>query len=124
MKTSSIFIILIISALLVLSIQSLIQYRANIKVHRSMQKMEEQMDKASHELSQARSRMESLKQELYRLQNFIDSSSLRVRKLNEGKQITAKQYEAERIKIVNKLDHLYISIDSTKKSLPDIQIQE
>ena len=124
MKTPSLFVILILAAIIVLSLQSLFQYRANIKIHRSMQRMEEQLDKASHDLSHARSRIELLKQELNSLQNFIDSTSHRVGKLNESKQISSKQYESERAKILKKLDLINISIDSTKKSLPEIQILE
>jgi len=124
MKSPSLFVILILAAIIVLSLQSLLQYRANIKIHHTLQKMEEQMDKASHDLSQARFRMEALKHELNNLQNFIDSTSHRVGKLNEGKIIIGRQYEAERNKIIKKLDQLYISIDSTRKSLPEIQILE
>jgi hypothetical protein len=86
--------------------------------------MELQIDKASHDLGLARSRMEALKHELTNLQNFIDSTNLRVTKLNQGRQISGRQYEVERNKIIQKLDELYLSIDSTRKSLPEIQMQE
>ena len=89
-----------------------------------MQRLEQQIEKASHDLAQARLRMENMKLELNNLQNFIDSTSLRVNKLNQGKQSSTKQYEAERKQIIKKLDKLYLSIDSTRNSLPEIQIQE
>jgi predicted nucleic acid-binding Zn-ribbon protein len=124
MKTRSIFAILILTAIIVLCVQSIIQYNARTKLQHTMQRLEQQIEKASHDLAQARLRMENMKRELNNLQNFIDSTSLRVNKLNQGKQSSSKQYEAERKQIIIKLDKLYLSIDSTRNSLPEIHIQE
>jgi predicted nucleic acid-binding Zn-ribbon protein len=124
MKTRSLFAILILTAIIVLCVQSIIQYNARTKIQHTMQRLEQQIDKASHDLAQARLRMENMKLELNNLQNFIDSTSQRVNKLNQGKQSSSRQYEAERKQIIKKLDKLYLSIDSTRNSLPEIQIQE
>jgi predicted nucleic acid-binding Zn-ribbon protein len=124
MKTRSLFVIIICIAIIVLCIQSIIQYNVRSKIQHSMQRMEQQMDRASHDLAMARLRMEALKHELNSLQNYIDSTSLRIEKLNQGKQISSRQYEGERKQIIKKLDELYLSIDSTRKSLPEIIIQE
>jgi predicted nucleic acid-binding Zn-ribbon protein len=124
MKTRSLFAILILTAIIVLCVQSIIQYNARTKIQHTMQRLEQQIDKASHDLARARFRMENMKLELNNLQNFIDSTSLRVNKLNQGKQSSSRQYEAERNQIIKKLDKLYLSMDSTRNSLPEIHIQE
>ena len=124
MKIRSLFAILILTAIIVLCVQSVIQYSARTKIQHTMQRLELQIDKATHDLAQARLRMESMKHELNKLQNFIDSTSLRVYKLNQGKQNSSKQYETERKQIIKKFDELYLSIDSTRNSLPEIHIQE
>lgn len=114
--------ILAIVLLVVLAVESMVQYTGRKKMERSLKITEQQLDSASRELQAARFSLTALKSDLLQLQEFVDSTSRNISSLNAGKMISARTFNEQREALMQKIAEMNLSLDSTREELAHIRV--
>ena len=123
MNRKNLIMILVIVLLLVLAVESVMQYAGRKKMERSLKITEQQLDSASKELQAARISLTALKSDLLQLQAFVDSTSRNINALNAGKMISARKFNEQREVLMQKIAEMNLSLDSTREELKNIHVE-
>ncbi len=115
--------ILVVLLLLVLAVESVMQYAGRKKIERSLKITEQQLDSASKELQAARVSLTALKSDLLQLQAFVDSTSRNINALNTGKVISARKFNEQREVLLQKIMDMNLSLDSAREELSHIRVE-
>ena len=115
--------ILVVLLLLVLAVESVMQYAGRKKIERSLKITEQQLNSASKELQAARVSLTALKSDLLQLQAFVDSTSRNINTLNTGKVISARKFNEQREVLLQKIMDMNLSLDSAREELAHIRVE-